>query len=382
MSRTVRLTVAQAIVRYLQTQFSEFDGRTDRLIGGLWGIWGHGNVAGIGQAMEEYGDSLPFHQAKNEQAMVHAAIGFAKAKNRRATFACSASIGPGSTNMLTGAATATVNRIPVLLLPSDVFAHRRPGNVLQQLEHPIEADLSVNDAFRPLSRFFDRISRPEQLLAALPQAMRVLADPADTGAVTISLPQDVQGEAFDFPASLFEERIWAIRRRPPATEDIAQAASVLVAARKPMIIAGGGVRYSAAEESVVAFANAFGIPIGETHAGKGVARGAELLVGGQGLSGTRAAAKIAAEADVILAIGTRLSDFVTASRSAFANPDLRIIGINVSAADAAKAGGLPVVADAKLAVTALQAGTMPRVKRSFSSLVSLAWVMRSPPASG
>ncbi len=355
MPRTERLTVAQAVVRYLQAQYSEFDGLTERLIGGLWGIWGHGNVAGIGQAMEEFGHELPFHQAKNEQAMVHAAIGYAKAKNRRATLACSASIGPGSTNMLTGAATATVNRVPVLLLASDTFAHRRPGNTLQQLEHPVDADLSVNDAFRPLSRFFDRISRPEQLLTALPQAMGVLVDPAETGAVTISLPQDVQGEAFDVPASFLERRVWAIRRRPPAPEDIDAAAAILTAAKRPMIIAGGGVRYSAAEQALVEFAATFGIPVGETHAGKGVARGAGLLLGGQGLSGTGAAATIAAEADVVIAVGTRLSDFTTASRSAFQDPDVRFIGINVNAADARKLGGLPVVADAKLALGALRA---------------------------
>ena len=358
MSRTERLTVAQAVVRYLQAQYSEFDGTTERLIGGLWGIWGHGNVAGIGQAMEEFGHDLPFHQAKNEQAMVHAAIGYAKAKNRRATMACSASIGPGSTNMLTGAATATVNRIPVLLLASDTFAHRRPGNTLQQLEHPVDADFSVNDAFRPLSRFFDRISRPEQLLTALPQAMGVLVDPVETGAVTISLPQDVQGEALEVPANFLERRVWAIRRRPPAPEDIDAAAGILAAAKRPMIIAGGGVRYAAAEQALADFAGAFGIPVGETHAGKGVARGAGLRLGGQGLSGTGAAATIAAEADVVIAVGTRLSDFTTASRSAFSDPDVRFININVCAADARKLGGLPVVADAKLALDALRSALM------------------------
>lgn len=360
MPRTERLTVAQAVVRHLQVQHSEFDGLTQRLIGGLWGIWGHGNVAGIGQAMEEYGHELPFHQAKNEQAMVHAAIGYAKAKNRCATLACSASIGPGSTNMLTGAATATVNRIPVLLLASDTFAHRRPGNTLQQLEHPVDADLSVNDAFRPLSRFFDRISRPEQLLTALPQAMGVLVDPADTGAATISLPQDLQGEAFEVPTAFLEPRVWAIRRRPPSLQDIDAAAAILVAAKRPMIIAGGGVRYAAAEQALVDFAAAFGIPVGETHAGKGVARGAGLLLGGQGLSGTGAAATIAGEADVVIAVGTRLSDFTTASRSAFEDPDVRFISINVNAADARKLGGLPVVADAKLALDALRSALAAR----------------------
>ena len=353
MAEFERLTVAQAVVRFLQSQYSEFDGKRQRLIGGLWGIWGHGNVAGMSQAIEEYGHSLPFFQPKSEQAMVHAAMGFAKARNRLATMACSASIGPGATNMLTGAATATVNRIPVLLLPSDTFAHRRPGNVLQELEHPVDADLTVNDAFRPLSRLYDRVSRPEQLLTALPRAMRVLTDPAETGAVTISLPQDVQGEAFDVPASFLRERVWTIHRRPPADGEIAAAVELLRRARKPLIIAGGGVRYSRAEKALVDFAGRYGIPVGETHAGKGVAGGYALTVGGCGLSGTTASAAIGRDADVVVCIGTRLSDFATASRTAFANPDVRFIGINVNASDAAKLGGLPVNADAKLAIEAL-----------------------------
>jgi 3D-(3,5/4)-trihydroxycyclohexane-1,2-dione acylhydrolase (decyclizing) len=354
-----RLTVAQALIRFLQGQYSEFDGERQRLIGGLWGIWGHGNVAGMSQAIEEYGLELPFYQPKNEQAMVHAAMGYAKGRNRLATMACSASIGPGATNMLTGAATATINRIPVLLLPSDTFAHRRPGNVLQELEHPVDADLSVNDAFRPLSRFFDRISRPEQLLTALPRAMRVLTDPAETGAVTISLPQDVQGEAFDVPLSFLRERVWTISRRPPAASEIAAAVDLLRNARKPLIIAGGGVRYSRAEQALTAFAGRYGIPVGETHAGKGVAGGYALTLGGHGLSGTTASAAIGRDADVVLCIGTRLGDFATASRSAFANPDVRFIGINVNAADAAKLGGVPIVADARLAIEALDAALAP-----------------------
>lgn len=353
MAEFERLTVAQALIRFLQQQYSEFDGRRQRLIGGMWGIWGHGNVAGTSQAIAEYGHALPFYQAKNEQAMVHAAMGYAKGRNRLATMACSASIGPGATNMLTGAATATINRIPVLLLPSDTFAHRRPGNVLQELEHPVDADLSVNDAFRPLSRFFDRVSRAEQLLTALPRAMRVLTDPAETGAVTISLPQDVQGEAFDVPADFLRERVWTIYRRPPAAGEIAAAAALLGSARRPLIIAGGGVRYSQAEEALIAFAGRYGIPVGETHAGKGVAGGYGLTLGGHGLSGTTASAAIGRDADVVVCIGTRLSDFATASRSAFGNPDVRFIGINVNAADAAKLGGMPVVADARLAIEAL-----------------------------
>jgi 3D-(3,5/4)-trihydroxycyclohexane-1,2-dione acylhydrolase (decyclizing) len=344
--------MAQALVRFLQAQYSSYDGREERLIGGIFGIFGHGNVAGMGEALEEYGQDLPFYQPKNEQAMVHSAIGYAKAKNRRATLACTASIGPGATNMLTGAATATINRVPVLLLPADIFAHRRPGNVLQQLEHPISADVSVNDSFRPLSRFFDRISRPEQLLTALPEAMRILADPALTGAVTVSLPQDVQGEAFDYPLRFFERRVWQIRRTRPNEDEIARAAARIAAANRPLVIAGGGVRYSSAEAELVAFCNSFGIPVMETFAGKGVSQGAELMLGGGGTTGTGAAARIGEAADLVVAIGSRLTDFATASRSHF-NDKTEFIGVNVSAQDAYKLGALPVVADAKLALTAL-----------------------------
>ncbi|CAH2408057.1 3D-(3,5/4)-trihydroxycyclohexane-1,2-dione acylhydrolase (decyclizing) [Mesorhizobium escarrei] len=352
MTNARSLTAAQAVVLYLKSQFSVYDDVEERLIGGMFGIFGHGNVAGMGEALDEYGEGLPFYQAKNEQSMVHAAMGFAKAMNRRATLACTASIGPGSTNMLTGAATATINRVPVLLLPSDIFAHRRPGNVLQQLEHPIEADLSVNDSFRPLSRFFDRISRPEQLLTALPEAMRVLVDPAETGAVTISLPQDVQGEAFPFPARFFEKRRWQIRRMRPNDDEIASAAELIATARRPLIIAGGGVRYAAAQSELVAFCNRFGIPVMETFAGKGVSQNASLLLGGGGTTGTAAAARIGEKADVVIAIGTRLTDFATASRSHF-NDDTRFVAINVNAQDAHKLGAAPVVADAKLALLAL-----------------------------
>jgi 3D-(3,5/4)-trihydroxycyclohexane-1,2-dione acylhydrolase (decyclizing) len=319
----------------------------------MFGIFGHGNVAGLGEALEEYGTDLPFYQAKNEQSMVHAAIGFAKAKNRRSTLACTASIGPGSTNMLTGAATATVNRIPVLLFPSDTFAHRRPGNVLQQLEHSMEADVTVNDAFRPLSRFFDRISRPEQLLTALPEAMRVLTDPAETGTVTISLPQDVQGEICNFPAFFFRDSVWRIRRHPPYPGDIDDAVGRLIESQRPLIIAGGGVRYSQAEATIVSLSEEFGIPIIETHAGKGVGRGARYSLGGAGLNGTAAAAELAERADLVLCVGTRLDDFVTASRSAFQNSAVDFIRINVHAYDAHKLGSVSIVADAKLALEAI-----------------------------
>jgi 3D-(3,5/4)-trihydroxycyclohexane-1,2-dione acylhydrolase (decyclizing) len=353
MTKTINLTTSQAIVLYLQNQYSEWDGDRHQLISGVFGIFGHGNVAGFGEALEEYGTRLPFYQAKNEQSMVHAAIGFAKAKGRRATLACTASIGPGSTNMLTGAATATVNRVPVLLFPSDTFAHRRPGNVLQQLEHPVEGDATVNDAFRPLSRFFDRIVRPEQLLTALPEAMRVLTDPAETGAVTVSLPQDVQGERFDYPAAFFGDSVWKIRRRPPGSDDIKDAVNALLKAKRPILIAGGGVRYSGAEATLVRFSETFGIPVMETHAGKGVSHGTSYLLGGGGLNGTGAAAEMAERADLILCVGTRLDDFVTASRSAFQHPEVAFVGINVNSCDAHKLGTVNVVADAKLALEAI-----------------------------
>jgi 3D-(3,5/4)-trihydroxycyclohexane-1,2-dione acylhydrolase (decyclizing) len=356
MGETLRLTAAQATVKYLQRQFSEFDGTKGRLIGGMFGIFGHGNVASISQALAEYGHDLMFYQPKNEQAMVHAAIGYAKAKNRRSTLACTASIGPGSMNMITGAATATVNRIPVLLLPADVFAHRRPGNVLQQLEHPIERDLSVNDCFRPVSRFFDRISRPEQILTALPEAMRVLTDPADTGAVTIAFPQDVEGEACNFPVEFFDERIWMIRRRPPSEQDLNAALSLLASACRPLIIAGGGLRYSAAEQVLSSFSAEFGIPVAETHAGKGTALESSYCLGGMGVTGTAAAARIAERADVVIAIGTRLQDFVTGSRSAFQHPNVRFIAINANAYDAYKLAGAPVIGDAKLSLEHIARG--------------------------
>ncbi len=351
---TVRLTTAQALVRYLQVQYSEFDGARRRLIPSIFGIFGHGNVAGLGQALYEYGQDLPYCQPRNEQSMVHIALGFAKTNRRAATLACASSIGPGATNMLTGAATATINRLPVLLLPADYYATRHQGPVLQQLEHPVSADLSVNDCFRPVSRFFDRISRPEQLLTALPEAMRVLTDPAETGAVTVALPQDVQAHAYDYPAHFFEPRIWTIERRPAARERIAQVVEMLRQARRPLIIAGGGVHYSGAWDELAAFAEAAGIPVGETFAGKGaMRRPSPVGLGGVGVTGNPAAAKIAATADLVIAIGTRLADFTTGSHSAFQNPDVKFIGINVCGHDAYKLGGLPVVADAREALTAL-----------------------------
>jgi 3D-(3,5/4)-trihydroxycyclohexane-1,2-dione acylhydrolase (decyclizing) len=359
---TIRLTTAQALVRYLQAQYSERDGHTQRAIPAIFGIFGHGNVLGLGQAIWQEGTDVPFYQPKNEQAMVHTAIGYAKASRRLATLACTASIGPGSTNMLTAAATATVNRLPVLLLPSDTFANRRQGPVLQQLEHPADSDITVNDAFRPLSRFFGRIARPEQLLTALPEAMRVLLDPAETGAVTIALHQDVQGEASDFPSGFFTPRVWPVVRRPPAAAELAAAAAVIRSAVRPLLIAGGGVRYSEAYETLARFAETLGIPVAETSAGKGALAGSEWLVGGIGVNGSRTANEIARDADVVICVGTRLSDFTTGSHSLFQHPDVRFVGINVNAADAAKLSATAVVADAREALTALR-GQLGEIRR-------------------
>ena len=353
-TETTRLTMAQALVKYLQVQYSERDGERRRLIPALFGIFGHGNVAGIGQALFEYGQDLPYYQPCNEQSMVHTAIGFAKANLRRATFACSSSIGPGATNMITGAATATINRIPVLLLPSDYYMTRHQGPVLQQLEHPVSADLSVNDCFRPVSRFFDRIARPEQLLTALPEAMRVLTDPAETGAVTLSLPQDIQAHAYDYPTHFFAARVWPIARCPPESRRIDEAIARITAAKRPVIIAGGGVHYAEAGEALRAFAEACGIPVAETSGGKGAMPGdSPLLLGGSGVNGTPAAAGIVRDADLVIAIGTRLTDFTTGSQSAFQHPEVRFIAINVCAHDAYKEGALPIVADARETLVAL-----------------------------
>jgi len=350
----VQLTMAQALVQYLQAQYSERDGKTMRLIPAMYGIFGHGNASGLGQALWEYGQDMPFYQPCNEQSMVHTAIGYAKANLRRATLACTASIGPGSTNMLTGAATATINRIPVLLLPSDYYATRHQGPVLQQLEHPISADVSVNDCFRPISRFFDRISRPEQLLTALPEAMRVLTDPAETGAVTIALPQDVQGHAYSYPVHFFDKRVWRIERRAPDRDRIREAVELLQNARRPFVIAGGGVHYSEAWAELETFCTKFGIPVGETFAGKGaLLNDSDLLLRGFGCTGTPAAAKIASQADLVICIGTRLTDFATGSHSAFNNPEVRFISINVNGHDAYKVGAVPITADARVALQAL-----------------------------
>jgi 3D-(3,5/4)-trihydroxycyclohexane-1,2-dione acylhydrolase (decyclizing) len=360
----VRLTVAQAVVTFLAHQWTERDGVEQRAVAGCFGIFGHGNVAGVGQALlqaqrtgpkNQQGD-LPYRLARNEQAMVHAAVGYARMKNRLSTMACTASIGPGSTNMLTGAALATVNRIPVLLLPSDIFATRVAAPVLQELEDPRGYDVSVNDAFRPLSRFFDRVWRPEQLASALLGAMRVLTDPVETGAVTVCLPQDVQAEAYDFPDALFAKRVWHVARPVPEPAAVDRAAAVIRSARRPLIIAGGGVIYAEASAELDAFARATGIPVADTQAGKGaLSWDHPNSVGGVGSTGTPVANRLAREADVIIGIGTRYSDFTTASRTAFAAPGVRFVNINVAAFDAAKQSAVSVVADARAGLAALTA---------------------------
>jgi 3D-(3,5/4)-trihydroxycyclohexane-1,2-dione acylhydrolase (decyclizing) len=349
-----RLTLSQAIVKYLQAQYSDYDGEEQRFIQGIWGIFGHGNVSGMSQALVEYGRDLRYHQPRNEQSMVHAATGFARAMRRKATMACTTSIGPGSTNMITGAATATICRIPVLLFPSDYYASRYQGKVLQDIDHLTSDDMSVTDTFRVVSRFYDRITRPEQILASLPEAMRILTSPAETGAVTIALPQDIQGYAYDYPTRFFEKRVWRIERRHPNPDRVWEAAELLKEAKKPYIIAGGGIHYSEAWEELAAFAARFGIPVGETHAGRGAIRnGSDLLMGGTGHLGTPAAAQIAAEADLVICIGTRLHDFVTGSNSAFENPAVKFVCINVNGRDAYKLGALPLTSDAKVALQAL-----------------------------
>ena len=346
----MRLTTAQALVRFLGVQFSERDGRRQPLFGGVFGIFGHGNVAGIGQALDEMGGPLRYYQCRNEQAMVHTAAAFAKMSNRLRTLVCTTSIGPGATNMISGAAGATINRLPVLLLPGDVFANRIPAPVLQQLESAQTQDVSVNDCFRPVSRYWDRIYRAEQLLTALPEAMRVLTSPAETGAVTLALPQDTQTEAFDFPESFFEPRVWTIPRQRGDAATIARAADIIRASKTPLVIAGGGVLYSEAAAELRQFAEATGIPIAETQAGKSaMAWDHPLALGGIGVTGTMAANRLARQADVVIAIGTRLADFTTMSNSLF-DANAKFIGINVCEMDAFKRDAIPVVADARAAL--------------------------------
>jgi 3D-(3,5/4)-trihydroxycyclohexane-1,2-dione acylhydrolase (decyclizing) len=353
-----RLTVAQAVVRFLGAQYSESDGEEQKLFAGCFGIFGHGNVAGIGQALLqaelEEPDTLPYILGRNEQAMVHTAVAYARMKNRLQTYAVSTSVGPGATNMLTGAALATINRLPVLLLPADTFADRSASPLLQELELPDSGDVTVNDAFRPVSRYFDRIWRPEQLPAALLAAMRVLTDPAETGAVTLCFPQDVQAEAYDWPTALFEKRVWHVARPLPEPARLEAAAEIIGSAQRPLIVAGGGVTYSRAQDALAAFCEATGIPVGQSQAGKGtLVYDHPQCLGAIGSTGTTAANAVARDADVVIGIGTRYSDFTTASRTAFQNPDVRFVNINVAGIDTIKHAGLAVQADARETLDAL-----------------------------
>jgi 3D-(3,5/4)-trihydroxycyclohexane-1,2-dione acylhydrolase (decyclizing) len=351
----MRLTVAQALVRFLAAQQIERDGRRQRFFAGCLGIFGHGNVAGLGQALQQHHDLLPYHPARNEQAMVHLAAGYARQRNRLGAFACTSSVGPGATNMVTGAALATINRLPVLLLPGDTFATRTPHPVLQQLEAPQDATVSVNDCFRPVCRYFDRISRPEQLVDAALAALRVLTDPAETGAVCLALPEDVQTEIVEVPAALLEERTWTVYRRPPAPDALARAAELVRAAERPLVVAGGGVVYSEATGAMRAFAEATGIPVAETQAGRGALPSAHpSALGAVGATGTPAANRLARDADLVIGVGTRWSDFTTASKSAFQDPGVRFVNINVAALDAVKHAGLVLQSDARLALDALR----------------------------
>jgi len=344
----MKLTAAQALVRFLASQYVERDGVEHRFFGGCFGIFGHGNVAGIGEALYESPEDLTYYQARNEQSMVHAAAGYARMKNRLGTLVCTTSIGPGATNMVTGAALATINRLPVLLLPGDVFASRAPDPVLQQLETPWAGDLSVNDCFRPVSRYFDRIWRPEQVIPAALQAMRVLVNQAETGAVTLAFPQDVQAEAYDFPEEFLRKRVWHVPRPLPDEAALAEAAARIRAARRPLIVAGGGVIYSEAMDALRRLCELTGIPVGESQAGKGsLPFDHPSSLGAIGATGTLAANRLAAEADLVLGIGTRWSDFTTASKTAFRNPEVSFVNVNVADFDAAKHAGLQLVGDAR-----------------------------------
>ncbi len=351
---TVRLTVGQAIVKFLDNQYVEFDGKVEKFIGGVIGIFGHGVVVGLGEALAAPGHGLRFIQAKNEQGAGHVAIGYAKQHNRRKIMVVTSSIGPGALNMVTAAGTATVNHIPVLFMPGDVFADRQPDPVLQQLEIPHDYTISANDAFRPVSRFFDRVTRPEQIMTSLIQAMRTLTDPAQGGAVTIALPQDVQGEAYDYPAEFFRPRIHHIERRPPTAAHIERLVKLLTAARKPFVICGGGVRYSEAGQTLAEFCGRYGIPFGETQAGKGcIPWNHPCNLSGIGVTGSLAANRLAKQADLVIGMGTRFGDFTTCSKWLFQNPSVRFAAINTAAFDAYKMDAEPIIADAKCTIQAL-----------------------------
>src|SRR5271168_4756379 len=372
-----RLTMAQAMVRFLQNQYSARDGKEFRFIAGCFGIFGHGNVAGMGQALEQ-DLGLRYYLCRNEQAMVHTAAAFAKRSLRMRTLACTTSIGPGATNMVTGAALATVNRLPVLLLPGDIFARRNVAPVLQQIESPISQDHSANDCFRPVSRYWDRMQRPEQILTSLPEAMRVLTSPAETGAVTLALPQDVQAEAYDYPEKFFERRTWVVPRLRADAAQLVQAAEWIRSAQRPLIVAGGGVIYADATDSLAGFAARTGIPVGETQAGKGALNFDHAQSAGAiGVTGTSAANRLARDADLILAVGTRYSDFTTASKTAFQNPDVRFININVTEFDAFKHAGLPLTGDARATLdelsTALASYRVPEAYRSEIERLRCEW---------
>ncbi|RDG36767.1 3D-(3,5/4)-trihydroxycyclohexane-1,2-dione acylhydrolase (decyclizing) [Streptomyces corynorhini] len=366
---TRRLTVAQALIRFLSRQYTERDGHRQRLIAATWGIFGHGNVAGIGQALVEAAPDMRYLQGRNEQSMVHAAVGYARQSTRLSAHAVTTSIGPGATNLVTGAALATINRLPVLLLPGDTFATRPADPVLQQLEVRSAGDVSVNDALRPVSAYFDRVSRPEALIPAALAAMRVLGDPAETGAVTLALPQDVQAEAYDWPEEFFAERIWRVRRQAPDPDELADAVRLVRAARRPLIVAGGGVHYSAAEEALAAFAETTGMPVASTQAGKGSLRHDHPAdVGGIGHTGSATADDLARTADLVIGVGTRWSDFSTASATLFQNPAVRFLNLNVTGFDAHKLAAHPLVADARTALQQLAAGlTGHRVDSAYTA---------------
>ncbi|WP_409303238.1 3D-(3,5/4)-trihydroxycyclohexane-1,2-dione acylhydrolase (decyclizing) [Pseudomonas sp. KCJK8993] len=351
---TLRLTMAQALVKFLDNQYVEVDGQQSRFVAGVFTIFGHGNVLGIGQALQQDPGGLQVHQGRNEQGMAHAAIGFAKQRLRRQIYACTASVGPGAANMLTAAATATANRIPLLLLPGDVFASRQPDPVLQQIEQFHDLGISTNDAFKAVSKYWDRINRPEQLMSAALQAMRVLTDPAETGAVTLALPQDVQAEAYDYPEAFFARRVHRIDRRLPTTAMLADAAALLLGKRRPLIICGGGVKYSAAGEALQAFAERFAIPVAETQAGKSALLSSHPLnVGGIGETGCLAANLLAREADLIIGVGTRYSDFTTSSKWLFQHPQVQFLNLNVNPGDALKLDGVQLLADARAGLQGL-----------------------------
>ena len=373
-----RLTMAQALVRFLAAQRTQFDGRVQPLFAGVWAIFGHGNVAALGEALWHARDTLHTYRAHNEQAMAHAAIAFAKASRRRRMMACTTSIGPGATNMVTAAAVAHVNRLPVLLLPGDVFANRRPDPVLQQVEDFADGTVSANDCFRPVSRYFDRITRPEQIITALPRALSVLTDPAACGPVTLALCQDTQAEAYDYPESLFAERVWEPRRTRPDARELAEATRLIAAAKRPLIVAGGGVHYSEATAELAAFAEHYDIPVAETQAGKSALPfDHPLNMGAIGVTGTSVANRLAAEADLVLAVGTRLQDFTTGSGTLFRDPARRIVGLNVQPFDADKHRAEPLVCDAKAGLEALlqalQGYRSPAVWRALSERELVAW---------